>query len=102
MFIPLKSEQPPQKPPIISTLLIIANIVVFVYQQFSIYKYGRDLASIYGAIPYEFSRFVDIKPKSPYPFFLSIITYMFLHGGFLHVLGNMLYLNAFAPNIEGT
>lgn len=101
MFIPLKSEQPPKKSPIISTLLILVNIAVFIYQQFSIYEYGRDLASIYGAIPYEFSRFVDIKPKSPYPFFLSIVTHMFLHGGFLHLLGNMLYLNAFAPNIEG-
>ncbi|MEK7398747.1 MAG: rhomboid family intramembrane serine protease [Candidatus Poribacteria bacterium] len=101
MFIPLKSEQPPEKPPIITTMIIIINVAVFIYQQFPIHGYGRDLAAVYGAIPYEFTHFVDLRPRSPYPFFLSNFTHIFLHGGFLHIIGNMLYFNAFAPNIEG-
>lgn len=101
MLIPLKSEEPTLKLPIISFLLIILNIVAFIYQQYSMIFYHKDIAFVYGAIPYEITHLRDIPPSSPYPFFISILTYMFLHGGVLHILGNMLYLNAFAPNIEG-
>jgi membrane associated rhomboid family serine protease len=100
LLIPLKSEEPTFKPPVITTLLIIANIAMFIYQQYSMIGYHRDIASMYGAIPYELTHLRDIPPRSPYPFFISIVTYMFLHGGVLHILGNMLFLNAFAPNIE--
>ncbi len=101
MLIPLKSEEPTFKPPVITTLLIILNIVAFLYQRYAMIFHYQDIASMYGAIPYEFTRLKDIPPRSPYPFYISIITYMFLHGGILHIVGNMLYLNAFAPNIEG-
>ena len=32
--------------------------------------------------------------------YLSLLTYMFIHGGFLHIIGNMLFLNTFGPNVE--
>jgi len=100
LLIPLKSDEPTEKPPIVTVMLIIANISVFIYQQFSLVAYHRDLAAIYGAIPFELTHFVDLPPRSPHPFFLSIFTYMFLHGGYLHIIGNMLYFFAFAANIE--
>ncbi|HGJ65586.1 TPA: rhomboid family intramembrane serine protease, partial [bacterium] len=100
MLIPLKSEEPKYKQPAITTLLIILNIIAFLYQRYAMLFHYQDIASIYGAIPYEFTRFRDIPPRSPYPFYISIITHMFLHGGVLHILGNMLYLNAFAPKVE--
>jgi len=84
-----------------TVLIILVNIGVFVYQQFSFFGYHHDLASVYGAIPYEFTHLVDLKPRSLHPFYLSIFTYMFLHGGYLHIIGNMLFFNAFATNIEG-
>lgn len=100
MLIPLRSDERTNTPPVITALLILANIVAFVYQKFSSLLGGRDLASIYGAIPYEITHLVDIYPPSPHPVFLGLITYMFLHGGILHIIGNMLFLNAFAPNLE--
>jgi len=100
MFFPLKSNEPTIKAPIVTILIISANILAFVYQQFSLMADGRSLAAIYGAIPYELTHAVDLRPRSPYPVYYSILSYMFLHGGFLHIIGNMLFLNAFAPNIE--
>ena len=97
MFIPLKTEEPTRKLPIITMLLIAANVAVFVYQL----VIGIDLtAAKYGAIPYELTRRVDLPPASSYSPYLSLLVYMFLHGGFLHIIGNMLFLNAFGPNLE--
>ena len=54
----------------------------------------------YGAIPYELAHLVDEPPFFPRSHYLSLLTYMFLHGGFVHILGNMLFLNTFGPNVE--
>jgi membrane associated rhomboid family serine protease len=100
LLIPLRSDEPTEKLPIMTVLLIIANVVVFIYQQFSLVEYHRNLAAIYGAIPYELTHLVDLQPRSLYPFYISILTHMFLHGGYLHIIGNMLYFYAFAANVE--
>ncbi|MBD3184517.1 rhomboid family intramembrane serine protease [Candidatus Poribacteria bacterium] len=100
MLIPLKTEEPTIKAPVITWLLITANILVFVYQKITIMSNGMDLAMVYGAIPYELTRAVDMPPLSPYSPYLSLLTYMFLHGGIVHILGNMLFLNTFGPNLE--
>jgi membrane associated rhomboid family serine protease len=97
MLIPLKTEEPTRKPPIMTILLIAANVTVFVYQLMR----GIDFTALkYGAIPFELVRGVDRPPLFPYSHYLSLLAYMFLHGGFLHIIGNMLFLNAFGPNVE--
>lgn len=101
MLIPFRSDEPLEKPPIMTVLLILANIGVFIYQQFSLVGLHHDLSVIYGAIPFELAHFVDLPPRSPHPLYLAIFTYMFLHGGYLHIIGNMLYFYAFAANVEG-
>jgi hypothetical protein len=81
-------------------LLIAANVVVFVYQ----IARGIDLtATVYGPITYELTHGRDL-PNSPslYSPYLSLLTYMFMHGGFVHIIGNMLFLNTFGPNLEDT
>ncbi len=55
----------------------------------------------YGLVPAEFSSGRDLPPTIPIPVWLTLITSMFLHGGLLHVLGNMLYLWVFGDNVEG-
>ena len=54
----------------------------------------------YGLVPAEFSSGHDLPPTIPIPIWLTLITSMFLHGGLLHVLGNMLYLWVFGDNVE--
>jgi len=53
MLIPLKTEEPTIKAPVITWLLIAANIMVFIYQKITLMSNGMDLAMVYGAIPYE-------------------------------------------------
>ncbi|MFQ5722683.1 MAG: rhomboid family intramembrane serine protease, partial [Candidatus Aminicenantales bacterium] len=99
MFIPLKDENPTSRFPYVTVLFISLNILIFFYQVLSpqglhyfVYKMG--------AIPYEITHLkaVPIFPRIFPP--LSLITSMFLHGGFLHLFGNMLYLWIFGNNIE--
>jgi membrane associated rhomboid family serine protease len=54
----------------------------------------------YGLIASEFLHGVDLPPTLPIPIWLTLLTSMFLHGGLLHLLGNMLYLWIFGDNIE--
>lgn len=53
-----------------------------------------------GAVPYEITHFVDIYPWALIPPPLTLFSAMFVHGGLLHVGGNMLYLWIFGDNIE--
>jgi membrane associated rhomboid family serine protease len=55
----------------------------------------------YGFVPAEFSSGHDLPPTLALPIWLTLLTSMFLHGGLLHVLGNMLYLWVFGDNVEG-
>lgn len=54
----------------------------------------------YGLIPAEFLSGTDFPPTIPLPIWVTLFTSMFLHGGLLHVLGNMLYLWIFGDNVE--
>jgi len=54
----------------------------------------------YGLVAAEFWSGQDLPPRVPFPIWLTLFTSMFLHGGWLHLLGNMLYLWVFGDNIE--
>ncbi len=97
-MIPLKDKNPSQKPPVVNILLIILNAAVFLYQvslgpsveQF-LYKFGVVPADVMASFS-DPSTYV----AGALPFFTS----MFLHGGWLHLAGNMLYLWIFGDNVE--
>ena len=100
MFIPLKDENPTYRFPYVTVFFIGLNILVFFYQilspqglQYYVYKMG--------AIPYEITHFTTMTTSIPrISPVLALITAMFLHGGLLHLFGNMLYLWIFGNNIE--
>lgn len=54
----------------------------------------------YALVPVELVKGVDLPPTIPIPVFLTLFTSMFLHGGLVHLLGNMLYLWIFGDNVE--
>jgi membrane associated rhomboid family serine protease len=89
-LIPLKDDNPRVLTPFFNIGLILCNVAVFIYQ-FS--RPDPDLfVHAYGAIP------VEIMNGQNWS---NLITAMFLHGGWLHLLGNMLYLWIFGDNVEG-
>ncbi len=99
-MIPLKDENPTQIIPIVNIFLISANISVFIYQNYFVSGGSESLFFSLGCIPYEFTHFVDIAPPALIPVPLTVFTAMFMHGGWIHLLGNMLFLWVFGDNIE--
>jgi rhomboid family protein len=54
----------------------------------------------WGVVPREYARGQDLAPLIPAPFWITLLTSMFLHGGWMHLGGNMLYLWIFGDNLE--
>jgi len=107
-MIPLRDYRPSGSFPIVTVSLIVINAIVFVYQllleskpvPFYSVSYGDLFIYRWGAVPREIMHGVDLQPYIPVPIWLTLITSMFLHGGFLHIAGNMLYLWIFGDNVE--
>jgi membrane associated rhomboid family serine protease len=99
-MIPLKDENASRTIPVVNICLILANLSVFIYQSFFVPGGAGPLFTRLGFIPYELTHAVDIGPRNLAPIPMTIITSMFMHAGWIHFLGNMLYLWIFGDNIE--
>ena len=100
-MIPLKDDNPTSGRPVVTYFLIGICVVIFLMQLGSqSYKTGQLFYS-YGLIPSVLMG-NDQLPMDLYavPAYLTIFTSMFMHGGFMHLIGNMLYMWIFADNIE--
>jgi membrane associated rhomboid family serine protease len=120
-LIPLKNDIPVRRAQAVTWVLLLANVLAFAWQAWvalrvsgalqtpglplgeAIQRFDRGInftALIGGAIPWEVVTFRDIGPRDIVPPPLTILTSMFLHGGLFHLLGNLLFLWVFAPNVE--
>jgi membrane associated rhomboid family serine protease len=54
----------------------------------------------YGLVPCEYTTHCAIAPGTPYPLWITLFTSMFMHGGWAHILGNMVYLFVFGNHVE--
>ena len=100
-MIPLKDDNPTSGRPIVTYFLIILCVLIFLLQLSSqSYKTGQLFYS-YGLIPSVLMGHNQL-PMDLYavPALVTIFTSMFMHGGFMHLIGNMLYMWIFADNIE--
>jgi len=94
-IIPLKDTIPSSRPPVVNYLLIAVNTAVFL-GTLSLGEQATDMVYSYAVIPY---RFLVLFPHDLMEMG-TLVTAMFLHGGWLHLLGNMLYLYIFGDNVE--
>jgi rhomboid family protein len=86
-MFPLRDTQRSYTRPVVTIALIVINLLIFFFE-FSLGPRYRDaFIATYGMVPDEFS-------------FQSLLTSMFLHGGWMHVLGNMWFLWIFGDNVE--
>ena len=100
-MIPLKDDNPTSGKPVVTYFVIGLCVLVFLMQLGSqSYKTGHLFYS-YGLIPSVLMGHNKL-PTDIYviPAYLTIFTSMFMHGGFMHLIGNMLYMWIFADNIE--
>ena len=95
-MFPLRDDTPCERPPLVTWALLAANLAAFGWQL----SYGERSVLAGGAIPYELLTFQDLWPRALLPPPLTIFTSMFLHGGLLHLGGNLLFLWIFGNNVE--
>jgi membrane associated rhomboid family serine protease len=105
-MLPLKDDIPSRSTPFVTITLIAINVVVFLYQASLQWSGDIQMARVaeafvleFGAVPCRLSGSCAAPDSFPHPF-VTILTSMFLHGGLLHVGGNMLYLWIFGDNVE--
>lgn len=97
-MIPLKDVNPREKTPYFTYFLIVANVLAFLFE----ISQGSGLEAFlkeFGVIPI---KFIHNFLNTPFDFYsyIPLFTSLFLHGGLLHLLGNMLYLWIFGDNVE--
>jgi membrane associated rhomboid family serine protease len=82
--------------PFVTVFLVIVNVLVFALEAYILMTYGQtglnDFIMKFGAVP---ANFTDGSPLS-----IGLFTAMFLHGGLLHIVGNMIFLLPFGDNVE--
>ena len=100
-MVPLRDDNPTQITPYVTYGLIVLNMAIFIYE-LSLSSY--DLTNFFRAwavVPEEFSTSLTTGISTPNAEeWLTLFTSQFLHGGFLHLAGNMLYLWIFGNNVE--
>ena len=99
-MIPLRSETPRRTFPIVNVLLILTNIAIFAYQLSLSPRAGNQLVQEFGLVPARAETALAHPGAALAPALIPLVTSMFLHGGFLHILGNMLFLWVFGGNVE--
>ncbi len=109
-MFPLHDDNPTRSTPVVTYLIIATNVVVFFYQL----AIGLDVSALqFGLIPAELLHDADrvytgarlglppgVGVVNYDPAWVTLFTSMFMHGSWLHILGNMWYLWIFGNNVE--
>ena len=89
--------------PLVTVSLVVLNVLAFLVELNQPSPGAlQSFIQAWGVVPREYTLARDIPPTIPLPFWSTLITSMFLHGGWLHLGGNMLYLWIFGDNLEKT
>jgi len=100
-MIPLQDDNPSRITPIVTYGLIGACILVYLWQASLTKEAAEEAVYALGLIPAVlFSRAELQDAVAVVPPVMTVLTSMFMHGGWMHLLGNMLYMWIFADNVE--
>jgi membrane associated rhomboid family serine protease len=102
MVIPLHDDNPTTTTPYVTVGILIACVLVYVWQHLLMSEVGASQAAYaFGLVPAVLTGREILPPGiEVIPAWGTILTSMFMHGGFWHLAGNMLYLWIFGNNIE--
>jgi membrane associated rhomboid family serine protease len=96
--IPIRDINPTERFAVVTLVLIALNIVVFVYELTLGGISSEAFVESFAVVPARL--FASLPDGGAVPPAATLVTSMFLHGGFLHIAGNMLYLWIFGNNVE--
>lgn len=100
-MIPLRDDNPTEITPVVTVTFIVMCVLVFLYEISLPASTNEAFVYMYGAIPAVVFGHVQLPPElMSVPAYGTLISSMFLHGGWMHLIGNMLYLWIFGNNIE--
>jgi len=98
---PLHDENPTQSTPYFTYGLIATNILIFLYQVSLAPEELGEFYHLFAVVPRQLSAsFTGVAVNQPVPEWLTLFTSQFLHGSWMHLLGNMLFLWIFGNNVE--
>jgi membrane associated rhomboid family serine protease len=98
--VPLRDDNPTRIVPVVTYAIVAINIAIFLYE-LSLGEQLEAFFRVWAVIPRELTASFTGQPTGlPFPAWITLITSQFLHGGFLHVAGNMLFLWIFGNNVE--
>ena len=95
--IPIRDTVPSRTAPVVTVALLVLNVIVFMHEV-ALGPYLERFVFAYGLVPRRLISWPG-DPLDPARF-LPLVTSMFWHGGWLHLIGNMLYLWIFGDNVE--
>jgi membrane associated rhomboid family serine protease len=104
-LIPIRDINPTQTKPVVTYVLIGINVLVFAFQLLIGTEANQDLIMRFGAVPLHLSEFEFSILRSQggtLGSWVTPLTSMFMHGGFVHIIGNIWFLWVFGDNIEDT
>ncbi|MEM7468687.1 MAG: rhomboid family intramembrane serine protease [Pseudomonadota bacterium] len=100
-MIPIHDDNPTARPSVVTWVLLGLCVSIFVFQYTGSPQITQQIIFSFGLIPAVLNNYATLPAEvtwiSPE---LTVITSMFLHGGFMHLAGNMLYLWIFGNNVE--
>lgn len=99
-MVPLRDNNPTQITPFVTYVIIALNIAVFGHQ-LSLGQGLQEFFNQWALVPQDLTNSFRGQPTGlSHPAWVTLFTSQFLHGGFLHIAGNMLFLWVFGNNIE--
>ncbi len=98
-MIPLRDNIPSRTVPFVTYFLIGANVLIFLFE-LSLGPQLQQFIHIFGVVPARVTTIVSEAPQLIHYAVFPFVTSIFLHGGWMHLLGNMLYLYIFGDNVE--
>ena len=99
-MIPLKDMTPRRSVPVMTLLLIAVNVIVFLHQISLPPAQAEAFVRLYGLVPAKLNLALAGRRYSFADALIPLFTCMFLHGGWLHIIGNMWFLWIFGAKVE--
>src|ERR1022692_1111154 len=100
-MLPIRDDQPRYSTPWVTYFLIGLNLLIYLFESAIDPRSLRLLVSQFGMVPSHLAAFLSGSPEYPLPaIVLPFFTSLFLHGGWMHVIGNMWFLFIFGDNVE--
>lgn len=99
-MFPLQDDNPTRRFPYLTVTFIVICVLVF-FWQLSLGQYMQRAIFSYGMIPASLFGLRDLPIElEAVPAWMTVFTSMFMHGGWMHIIGNMIYLWIFGNNVE--